>query len=135
MNKAEIAEKLLERARYNYNSFLYDEFMYRCMIFGIDSFTEEELEDFMLRSECKSNDYHIAVPALTNVIVTVNTNKSIEEVKADLISCNNDLYKLFTKFELDYRQTSDSSYIRCVGEPEVCIIDLNDDENEIVYDY
>jgi hypothetical protein len=89
----------------------------------------------MLRSECKSNDFHIAVPALTYVVVTVNTNKSIEEVKSDLISCDNDLHKLFSKFEVDYQQTSDTSYARCVGEPEVCIIDINDDENKIAYDY
>jgi hypothetical protein len=135
MDRNKIAYDLLARAKYNHNSFLYTEFVYPSMIKGLDSFTDEELEHFMLRSECKSNDFHIAVPALTYVVVTVNTNKSIEEVKSDLISCNNDLYKLISKFEVDYNETSDTRYARCVGEPEVRIIDLNDDENEIVYDY
>jgi hypothetical protein len=135
MDRNKIAYDLLARAKYNHNSFLYTEFVYPSMIKGLDSFTDEELEHFMLRSECRSNDFNIVVPTLTNVIVTVNTNKSIEEVKSDLISCNNDLHKLFSKFEVDYQQTSDTSYTRCVEEPEVCIIDINNDENEIVYDY
>jgi hypothetical protein len=135
MNKKQTAYELALRSKFNINSFLQEEFIIPCILRGFDSFTEEELKDFMLRSECRSNDFNIVVPALTNVIVTVNTNKSIEEVKSDLISCNNDLYKLLSKFEVDYRQTSDTCYMRCVEEPEVCIIDINNDENEIVYDY
>jgi hypothetical protein len=135
MNKQQMAYELALRSKFNINSFLQEEFIIPCILRGFDSFIEEELKDFMLRSECKSNDYQIVVPALTNLMITVNTNKSIEEVKSDLISCNNDLYKFFSKFEVGYRQTSDTSYARCVGEPEVCIIDINDDENEIVYNY
>lgn len=135
MDRKQIAYELISRSRSDINSFLHNDFIYPCVLYGIDSFTDEELERFMKLSEHRNNDYRIIIPTLTNVQVTVNTNKSIEEVKADLIECNHNLLKFFSKHEIEYRPSNKSYYTHYGDKKFVSIADINDsDIDEITYE-